>query len=279
MAGRLKGITIDERPPDVSSDARARQALKQVRQKFMIMSGKGGVGKSTVAVNLAMALADRGFRVGLMDVDVHGPDIMRILGLQGMVAVDDKRRLQPLVFSENLFVVSMEALMPDKDHAIAWRGPMKHKVIRQFIADVDWGNLDYMLIDAPPGTGDEPVTISRLIHDVQAVIVTTPQEVSLVDVRKSIRFCQIIGMKIFGLIENMAGYVCPHCGKTIDIFGADGGRKTADDFRIRFLGSIPFDPGMVACGDAGICFHRRHPDSPVSRIFSDLARAVTGTES
>ncbi len=279
MAGGLKGITIDERPPDVSSDTRARQALKQVRQKFMVMSGKGGVGKSTIAVNLAMVLADRGFKVGLMDVDVHGPDIMRMLGLQGMSVMDDKRRLQPLAFSENLSVVSMEALMPDKDHAIVWRGPMKHKVIRQFIADVDWGGLDYMVIDAPPGTGDEPVTIARLIRDVQAVIVTTPQEVSLVDVRKSIRFCQIINMKIFGLIENMAGYVCPHCGKTIDIFGAGGGRKTANDFRIPFLGSIPFDPGMVACGDAGLCFHHRHPDSPVARVFADLARAVTGTES
>ena len=205
----------------------------------IVMSGKGGVGKSSVSVNLAIALARMGARVGLMDVDIHGPDIPRMLGLTGMLPAGKNGKMTPLPWTDHLKVVSMESLMQNKDEAIIWRGPVKHTAIRQFIADVDWGELDFLLIDAPPGTGDEPLTVAQLIPDARAVIVTTPQEVALADIRKSISFCRNVGMEIFGIIENMSGYTCPHCKTAVDIFGTGGGERTALTQGIPFLGKIP----------------------------------------
>jgi Mrp family chromosome partitioning ATPase len=238
------------------------------------MSGKGGVGKTSVSVNIAIALANRGFKVGLMDVDVHGPDIPRMLGLKGMVTSNDNRKILPMHFSENLSAISIESLMPNKDDAIIWRGPVKHSAIRQFIGDVDWGNLDYMIIDAPPGTGDEPLTVAQLIKDARAIIVTTPQEVALADVRKSIHFCQTVKMEIFGLVENMSGYTCPHCGKAIDLFGSGGGEYTATAAAVGFLGRIPFDPEMVKCSDAGVSYQNRYTDSSITRSFGEIADRI-----
>jgi Mrp family chromosome partitioning ATPase len=236
------------------------------------MSGKGGVGKSSVTVNLALALAKKGFKVGIMDVDIHGPDIPRMLGVNNeMLGVNAERKLTPLHYSENLSAVSIESLSASKDDAIIWRGPVKHSVIRQFIADVEWGNLDFLLIDSPPGTGDEPLSVAQMIPEASAIIVTTPQEVSLADVRKSINFCKTVKMNIFGLIENMSGFHCPHCGEAIDMFGSGGGEKTAKDFDIHFLGRIPFDPKVVACGDSGTCFQDTYQESPVTMAFESVA--------
>ncbi|MBF0103005.1 MAG: Mrp/NBP35 family ATP-binding protein [Desulfobacterales bacterium] len=260
--------------PDSDPDKLAKESLTKIKQKFIVMSGKGGVGKTSVSVNIAIALANKGFKVGLMDVDIHGPDIPRMLGLQGMLSADEDRKIRPMFVSKNLSAVSMESLMPNKDDAIIWRGPMKHSAIRQFIVDVNWGELDYLIIDSPPGTGDEPLTVAQLIKDAQAIIVTTPQEIALADVRKSINFCKTVNMPIFGLIENMSGYTCPHCGKLIDIFGTGGGEKTACSFGLPFLGRIPLDPNMVKCGDAGKSYQQEYENSEVTKAFVSIAEKM-----
>ncbi len=257
--------------PEPDPDELARQSLEKIGQKFIVMSGKGGVGKTSVSVNLAVALANKGYRVGLMDVDIHGPDIPRMLGLNGMLSADYDKKMMPMSYGDNLKVVSMESLMRDKDEAIIWRGPVKHTAIRQFIGEVSWGNLDFLVIDSPPGTGDEPLTVAQLIPDAQAVIVTTPQEIALADIRKSISFCKNVDMRIYGIIENMSGFNCPHCGKAVDIFGIGGGERTARSYRIKFLGRIPFDPDMVKCGDQGIVFQNKHKKSSITDAFVDIA--------
>ncbi|MGD8368305.1 MAG: Mrp/NBP35 family ATP-binding protein [Desulfobacterales bacterium] len=255
-------------------DAALNASLARIKNKFMVMSGKGGVGKSSTSVHLAMALAAKGYQVGIMDVDLHGPDIPRMLGLTGMLEMTENRKLKPLDFSKNLKAVSIEALTPSKDDAVIWRGPIKFSAIRQFISEVEWGDLDFLLIDSPPGTGDEPLTVAQTIKDAKAVIVTTPQEVSLADVRKSINFCKTVKMSVFGLIENMSGFVCPHCNKEIDLFGTGGGEKTALQMGVPFLGRIPFDPQVVACGDAGVAYRERNADSPVTRAFDAIAEKM-----
>ncbi|MBW1616736.1 MAG: Mrp/NBP35 family ATP-binding protein [Deltaproteobacteria bacterium] len=256
------------------SDEAIKEALDKIKNKLMIMSGKGGVGKSSVTINLAMALADKGFKVGILDVDIHGPDIPRMLGIKDMLEMTEDKKLAPLKYSDNLKAVSIEALSVNKDDAIIWRGPMKYSAINQFLGEVKWGELDYLLIDSPPGTGDEPLTIAQKINDAQAVIVTTPQEISLADVRKSINFCNTVKMKMLGLVENMSGCVCPHCSETIPLFGTGGGEKTAKDAKINFLGKIPFDSNMVKCGDAGKSFLKEHPNSPMAKAFLETAQKI-----
>ena len=255
-------------------DVALKDSLSRIKNKLMIMSGKGGVGKTSTSVNLAVALARLGYRVGLMDVDLHGPDVPRVLGLMGMIGLSPNHKLDPIRFNDNLKVVSIESLSTSKDEAIIWRGPIKYSAIRQFIADVEWGELDFLLIDAPPGTGDEPLTVAQTISDARAVIVTTPQEISLADVRKSISFCRTVKMEIFGLVENMSGYICPHCGGQVDLFGSGGGERTAKDAAIPFLGRIPFDPQVVACADAGQSFQDKYPDSPVTQAYEAIARKM-----
>ncbi|NNG00047.1 MAG: Mrp/NBP35 family ATP-binding protein [Desulfobacteraceae bacterium] len=266
---------IMDKPPEESPDRQAAKSLSKIGKKFLVMSGKGGVGKSSVSVNLSIALSNLGYKVGLMDVDIHGPDIPRMLGLEGMLGVNENKKLQPLIFSENLTAVSIEGLLQNKDDAVIWRGPVKHSAIRQFIGEVDWGALDYLLIDAPPGTGDEPLTVAQLIDDTKAIIVTTPQEVALADIRKSINFCKTVGMEIFGLVENMSGFECPHCGKTVSLFGRGGGERTANHGGIPFRGRIPFDPEMVSCGDSGISYLEKWRESSVSEAFNRIARQVS----
>lgn len=267
----------EQKQKQADQDSALQESLDKIRNIYMVMSGKGGVGKTSVSVNIAMALAKKGFKVGIMDVDIHGPDVPRMLGIQQeMLGVNANRKLTPLAYSDNLSAVSIESLSASKDDAIIWRGPMKHSVIRQFISDVEWGELDYLIIDSPPGTGDEPLSVAQTISGAKAVIVTTPQEVSLADVRKSINFCRTIKMEIFGLIENMSGFTCPHCGETIDMFGTGGGEKTARDFGIRFLGRIPFEPRIVACGDSGTCYQEVYKDSPVTLAFAGVAALMAG---
>ena len=258
---------------DVSVD----RSLKKIKNKFIILSGKGGVGKTSTSVNLSLALAKKGFDVGIMDVDLHGPDVPRMLGLTGMLDLNKNNKLNPMKYSDHLKVVSIESLIASKDDAIIWRGPLKYSAIRQFIGEVEWGDLDFLIIDSPPGTGDEPLTIAQTIKDAKAVIVTTPQEVSLADVRKSISFCRTLKMDIYGLIENMSGFTCPHCDKMVDLFGSGGGEKTARTAGIPFLGRIPFDPNFVTCGDNGISFQEKYADSQVARAFAEIAEKISNS--
>jgi Mrp family chromosome partitioning ATPase len=238
----------DPRKAEAEKDAAVKNSLDKIKNKIIVMSGKGGVGKTSTSVNLSIALAGSGYQVGIMDVDLHGPDVPRMLG---------------------------ESFTPSKDEAIIWRGPLKYAAIRQFIGDVEWGDLDFLVIDSPPGTGDEPLTVAQMIPDAKAIIVTTPQEVALADVRKSINFCKTVKMDIFGLIENMSGLNCPHCGELIDLFGAGGGERTAKEMGVRFLGRIPFDPNVVACGDSGACYQEAHGHSAVTKAFTDVAQMVS----
>ena len=256
-------------------DTAVNASLGKIKNKILVMSGKGGVGKTSTSVNLSIALADKGYRVGIIDIDLHGPDIPRMLGLEGSPQVNENNKLDPISYSENLKAISIESFTPNKDDAIIWRGPLKFSAIKQFIGDIDWGNLDFLIIDAPPGTGDEPLTVAQTISDAKAIIVTTPQEVALADVRKSINFCKTVKMEIFGLIENMSGFSCPHCGEMIELFGTGGGEKTANQMGVRFLGRIPFDPQMVACGDSGVCYQESHSDSAVTKAFIDVAENMS----
>ena len=256
------------------NDENLREALSRIRNKFLVMSGKGGVGKTSVSVNLAMALAKKGYKVGIMDVDVHGPDVPRMLGLTGVKAGNAGDKIEPMHYSDNLSAISIEGILPEADTAVIWRGPLKHAAITQFISEVNWGKLDYLIIDAPPGTGDEPMSVAQTVEDARAIIVTTPQEVALSDVRKSINFCKKLNLDIFGVVENMSGYACPHCGETIDLFGSGGGEKTAGQFGLRFLGRIPFDPNLVKAEDVGAPFQDNYRDAPVTKAFQDIAEIL-----
>ena len=257
-----------------TQDQAIKESLSLIKRKFLVMSGKGGVGKTSVAVNLAIALSKKGAKVGLMDVDLHGPDIPRMLGLKGLLEVSADKRMVPKPYSDNLKVVSIESLTQDTDEAMIWRGPLKLHVIRQFISDAHWGRLDYLIIDSPPGTGDEPLTVAQTIPDAKAIIVTMPQEMSLGDVRKSINFCKTLKMEVFGLIENMSGFVCPHCGKPVDLFGTGGGFRTALAMNIPFLGRIPLDPKMVQCADTGASYIERYRDSEVTKAYDQIVKKI-----
>lgn len=265
----------NQKQMQAEQDIAVNASLGKIKNKILVMSGKGGVGKTSTSVNLSIALADKGYNVGIMDVDLHGPDVPRMLGLEGTPQVNENKKLNPISYSETLKAISIESFTPNKDDAIIWRGPLKFSAIKQFIGDIDWGNLDFLIIDAPPGTGDEPLTVAQTISDAKAIIVTTPQEVALADVRKSINFCKTVKMEIFGLIENMSGYSCPHCGEMIELFGTGGGEKTANQMGVRFLGRIPFDPKMVACGDSGVCYQDSHRNSVVTKAFTDVAEAMS----
>ena len=230
-----------------------KETLQHIKNKILVMSGKGGVGKSSVAAYLSVALVKRGYKVGLMDVDLHGPSIPRILGLKGSLEFSGRAgKMLPIKYLPNMEVMSIETLMgADKDAATIWRGPLKIGVIRQFISDIEWMDLDYLIIDSPPGTGDEPLTVAQTIPDARALIVTTPQEISLADVRKSINFCRQVKMEILGLVENMSGLQCPYCGKIIDVFKTHGGMLTAKKENLRLLATLPLELEVVKEGDAG----------------------------
>ncbi|MBU0674928.1 MAG: Mrp/NBP35 family ATP-binding protein [Proteobacteria bacterium] len=253
-------------------DESINRSLGRIKNKILVMSGKGGVGKSTVSTNLAVGLAKRGYKVGLMDVDLHGPDICRMLALTERVQGVEKQGdlVPPMLYGDNLKVISLEYMMENRDDPIIWRGPLKIQAIRQFIADIDWGELDFLVIDSPPGTGDEPLTISSTIKDALALVVTTPQEIALADVRKSLNFCKHVSMEVLGVVENMSGMVCPHCNKTVEIFKTGGGRKTAVDFKVPFLGTIPVDPQIVIGGDAGQPYLVGAGESPAITAFTEV---------
>lgn len=208
-------------------EAKVTQALAKIKNRLLVFSGKGGVGKSTVAANLALAAALKKLKVGLMDVDIHGPDLAKILGVEDKKLDISPQGIKAVEVNENLKLISMSFLLQDPNLPVIWRGPMKMKAIQQFLSDVDWGELDWLIIDSPPGTGDEPLSVAQLIPATGAVVVTTPQEVSLLDSRKAVAFAQRLNLKILGIIENMSGMICPHCGKQIDIFKEGGGKRAA----------------------------------------------------
>ncbi|MFO7816998.1 MAG: Mrp/NBP35 family ATP-binding protein [Desulfovibrionales bacterium] len=248
--------------------------LSRIKYKIFVMSGKGGVGKSSIATNLAAALALRGKKVGLLDVDIHGPSVPHLLGIKGLLDTDDKNMIAPKKYSENLSVVSMESLLRDPDQAVLWRGPMKTSVIRQFISDVQWGSLDFLIIDSPPGTGDEPMTVLKTIPDALCVVVSTPQEVSLADVRKAINFLQYARANVLGIVENMSGLYCPHCHKEIELFKKGGGRELAKKYGLDFLGGVPLDPMAVTAGDQGCPIVMKEGKSPAKEALIELADNV-----
>lgn len=251
---------------------RMENFLKRVPHKIMVLSGKGGVGKSTVAANLAVFLSNRGYKVGLLDVDVHGPSIGTLMGIVWQKIYPSNDLLKPVLWSKNLKVVSVQFLLENPDDAIIWRGPVKMGIIKQFLSDVDWGELDFLIIDSPPGTGDEPLTIAQTIPDCKALIVTTPQKVSLADVRKSLTFCKEVNIDVLGIIENMSGFVCPNCGAVHDIFKSGGGSELAKQYKIDFLGKIPIDPKIVEESDEGNLLDKY--DGKVKEIMNEVVDRI-----
>ena len=244
------------RPNQIEEQKKQQEAiihnLGKIKHIIVVLSGKGGVGKSTVSTNLALMLSQQGYSVGLLDCDMHGPTIPTMLGLENTRITQSNDSLKPIQATEHLKVLSMGFLINSQDDAIIWRGPMKMGAIRQLIGDFDWGNLEYLIIDLPPGTGDEPLSIAQIIPKITgSIIVTTPQDVALVSVRKSITFVKKLNIPVIGIIENMSGFTCPHCGKKVDIFKSGGGKKAAEDYNLSFLGEIPLDPAIVETGDNG----------------------------
>lgn len=270
-----KGCSAKVRGAEESDQAFAERRKLQsrmcdIRHKIIVMSGKGGVGKSTVAVNLAMALAMSGLKVGLLDIDIHGPSIPTMLGLELEKVRGGEEGLQPVRVGD-LEVMSIGFILKHQDDAVIWRGPKKVSAIKQFLADVIWGPLDCLVIDSPPGTGDEPLAVCQLIHGLDgAVIVTTPQKVAAVDVRKSVNFCHQVGVAILGVVENMNGFVCPQCGAVTHILPTGEGRRMAVDMGLPFLGSLPMDPEVAIAGDSGLVYLAHYPESPTAKIMEKV---------
>ena len=251
------------------------EQLGKIKHKVLVLSGKGGVGKSTVSANIAISLALAGKKVGLLDVDIHGPSIPRLLKLEDATVQSDGLKIQPATVGGNLKVMSVGFVIPDRDDAIIWRGPMKYSIIKQFIADVDWGELDYLIVDCPPGTGDEPLSVVQIMGKVDgAVVVTTPQDLSTYDVRKSINFCRKLDLNIIGVLENMSGFVCPCCGTKTDIFKSGGGEKMAQEMDVPFLGKIPIDPNIVEASDSGKPYVYHFAKSEAAKAFEEAIQPI-----
>ncbi len=272
------GGSVDQKDQHAMQDVEIKETLTHIKNKILVMSGKGGVGKSSVAAYLSINLAQKGYRVGLMDVDLHGPSIPRMLGLKGNVQpASQQGKMLPIEYLPNMQVISIEPLLGEnKDAATIWRGPLKIGVIRQFISDIHWPELDYLVIDSPPGTGDEPLTVAQIIPDAVALIVTTPQEVSLADVRKSINFCRQVNMSILGLVENMNGLLCPHCGKKIELFSYNGGQEMARKENLRLLASLPIEPEFVKQGDVGNLMEFHKQEVPFVQEFDRMVEKIVG---
>ncbi len=263
--------TLDEALETVELEKR----LAEMKYKIIVLSGKGGVGKSTTAANLATSLALAGRKVGLLDIDFHGPSIPKLMGL-GNRKVDVKNGLlAPIGYGENLKVMSLGFLLQSADDAVIWRGPMKMGAIKQLLKDVNWGRLDYLIVDCPPGTGDEPLSIVQLLKNpTGAVVVTQPQDLSVADVQRSISFCEKLSLPVLGVIENMSGFVCPHCGATVDIFKSGGGERLAKTMKVPFLGKIPIDPDIVQDGDDGKPFAYFHNKSETAIQFEEIVHQL-----
>lgn len=249
--------------------------VNNIKNTVLVLSGKGGVGKSTVAANIAAALSLEGYKTGLLDIDLHGPSIPKLMGLEGQKPEMDEDLLVPVEYSENLKVMSTGLLLDELDSALIWRGPVKQQIISQFVNDVKWDELDYLIIDCPPGTGDEPLSAISALKEVSgAVIVTTPQQLSVSDVRRSVNFCREMDVSILGVIENMSGYVCPHSGQIVNIFKTDGGKHMAEEMKVPFLGKIPLTPEIVESCDEGKPAVIFATDEAVKNIFTQAVTAM-----
>lgn len=252
-----------------------RKRVKQIKHQILVLSGKGGVGKSTVAVNLALSLALSGKSVGLLDIDIHGPSIPKILNLEGKTVQAVGDVILPVEMVENLKVMSIGFLLRGSSDAVIWRGPMKYQMIKQFLKDVQWGNLDFLIVDSPPGTGDEPLSVVQLLENADgAIIVTTPQEVALSDVRKCINFCRSLNLRVIGVLENMSSFVCPKCGERTDIFKSGGGEIMANEMHVPFLGRIPIDPQIVQSCDSGKPFVYHYNQSQTAKAFKKILNPI-----
>lgn len=272
-------IRLDVQPPGPAPPAGAtavpppdRAILRDVRFKIAVASGKGGVGKSTVAANLALALGGVGHRVGLMDSDIYGPSQQMMMGIDEKPYVNDQNQIVP-VERYGVKVMSLGFLM-DVDQPVIWRGPMVMKAVEQFLADVAWGSLDFLVIDLPPGTGDAQLTLTQKIQLSGAVIVTTPQDVSLIDARKGLAMFQKVNVPVLGIVENMSYYICPACGHREEIFKHGGGKRTAEQLRVPFLGEIPLDPKVAIGGDAGRPIVAAEPTSAVTQAYFAIAKEI-----
>ncbi|HOF12436.1 MAG TPA: Mrp/NBP35 family ATP-binding protein [Treponemataceae bacterium] len=251
--------------------------MPTVKKKYVVMSGKGGVGKSTVSVNLAVSLALQGKKVGLLDVDIHGPSIPTMLGLAGTKLTGSEESIDPVLVDgiPNLKVMSVGFLLESEDAPVIWRGPMKNSIIKQFLKDVTWGELDYLIIDCPPGTGDEPLSVVQLLGKADGtIIVTTPQDVASVDVSKSIKFAEQVKIPVTGIVENMSGFICPHCNEVSYIFKEGGGKKLAEEYKVPFLGAIPIDPALGEAGDSGKPYVAQFKDSIISRTYEEMTKVL-----
>jgi ATP-binding protein involved in chromosome partitioning len=276
MPGNIKVNQPPPKPPVDFKLSPENETIKNISNVVVVMSGKGGVGKSTVSANLAVELSQRGFQVGLVDADMHGPDIPQMLGLvDDKPVMDENKKIVPVRYSNNLKVISIEYFLPSRDTPVIWRGALKHKMIEQFIKDIAWGTLDFLIFDLPPGTGDEPLSIIQIIPKITGfVVVGTPQEVAMLDVKKAINFAKQLNAPIIGLIENMSGFVCPYCGKTTYIFKSGTGEKISKEFGINFLGSIPMESTVVEDGDDGTPMVVSHPESNSSKNFRSIVDGI-----
>jgi ATP-binding protein involved in chromosome partitioning len=258
-----------------SLDKKLRENMSKIKHKILVLSNKGGVGKSSVAINLACALSGKGFKVGILDADLHGPSVAKMLGFEGKRLEGSPEGIIPMSVSSNLVAISMASLIENSDSPLIWRGPLKAIAIKQFLGEVQWGNLDYLIVDSPPGTGDEPLSICQLIPELEGgVIVTTPQEVALLDSRKCVNFLKNLKIPILGIIENMSGLKCPHCGKNIDLFKSGGGEKAAKEFNLPFLGKIPIDINMVNSTDEGKPYIFQYKDSETTQAFNKVVELI-----
>lgn len=245
--------------------------MQQINTKILVLSNKGGVGKSFVAVNIAVGLSKRKANVGLLDADLHGPSVAMMLGFEGKKLPQSQNGIAPYLVNSNLVAISMASFLDNPDAPIIWRGPLKTSVLRQLLAEVNWGKLDYLIIDSPPGTGDEPLSVCQLIQSLTgAIVVTTPQDISLLDVKKCINFLRHLSIPILGIVENMSGFTCPHCGKNIDIFKSGGGEKAAKELGVPFLGRIPFDPRIVEISDNSRAFVEVFPDTEPTKVIEEI---------
>lgn len=276
MASRTR--LIEERKKQLAAqEQKLKATTSKIKHKIAVISGKGGVGKSTVSANLAVAFAAHGHtcRVGILDADIHGPSIPKILGLTGQRLQTGPQGAFPVSGPLGIKVVSMDFLLPDVEAPVIWRGPLKMGAIRQFLSDIVWGELDVLVIDLPPGTGDESLSIAQLLPEMDGVvIVTIPSEVSQIVVKKAVAFARRVGMPIMGIVENMSGFVCPHCGTKTDIFQSGGGQKVSEELNIPFLGSIPIDPKVSEDSDKGLPFIVANADSPASKAFKEITKKI-----
>lgn len=254
---------------------RIAETLARIKNRVLVFSGKGGVGKSTVATHLGLAFAGKGLKVGLLDVDIHGPNLAKMLGVEGRRPLTSSdNRIVPVSVNDNLQLISMAFFLETSDRPVVWRGPLKMKLIEQFLSGVEWGELDWLIVDSPPGTGDEPLSVAQLIPATGAVIVTTPQEVSLLDSRKAVSFARLLNLRIYGIIENMSGFVCPQCGRKIGLFKEGGGERMAQEMNIPFLGRIPIDPQIVESGDSGESCVFNRSQSETAQVLNNIAEKI-----